>query len=1405
MSSVVPTNNEAINLLSLDGGGVRGVSSLVILDGIMRKIQEEYKLPEVPKPCEFFHMIAGTSTGGLIAIMLGRLRMSTKEALDEYDNCAAKIFSKDNRKTWSLSTKFRATALQEVIEGIVEKRGLGDTMRDPQDLPKGKAFVCVMPSDNIGKTHVVRSFWGDQGTDENWDEQVKIWEAARATTAASSFFKPQELGKGASARLYIDAAVGVNNPVNILLEEAVKELGSGRRLGCVVSIGTGTRDVKLERSIGGFGSLVKFRGLVYYIHLVNTLKNLATDGEASHRQLLSRLLAFPGSYYRFNVPEAAAQVKLHHYQKIPELKSSTARYLAEPDVAEQVLQVAQALKTDVFGHGLTLGLVHLDKEQVILSNKNPQSMRMTSSFFTGRQDILDRLDSFFAPRNTGGKPRREFLLHGMAGVGKTEVALKFPEVVENDRFQYVFYIDGSMPATIAQSYADIIRQHKPEVTGNTDALKNMAMRWMEEQTGEWLMIFDDCKLDERQGHLPGRGKGSIIYTSRSTMLGKELPPECALEVTPFSEKDAVELLLKASGRQHTSATPEDLDLARAIVSEMGALPLGIDKAAATIRDLRLGLDDYLQNIRDGKVRIISDPTFKGKKVENTAVYAALELSYEAIMARRKREGRNGWGLAATLAVKVLGLLCFYHHQAIPIEAMRRAATERALRKAHIVVPLSRVSATDPPDRDLDGMFLVDADGKWDEHYFGVGIRVLESFSLITLDRRKSTISMHVLVHRWARHRMDKKTYQRYSELTRTVLADAIVMSWKWHDAAFTRQLRPHLDLCLRRGPLTSPSDDYLAWLNLKVGWYYHLDKDFYAAEAAFLRCLHLWRVEYGRYSWEVINVLELLGALYHEIGWLADAEYVYLELIDRMHGRIKDCEIAMAEEDKQREQELAQEEHEPGQPGGSASSDVRSKRTRTVLMERAVKNLPLHPFNRVLESRRNDPPKDQIAVEPGVLRKPMSSGEKRDEPRDLIDELWILHRLYHADLARVYIDQGKTAMGKRLLKDTLQFLDEEGDIPKNHVEFLRLEHEVKALTEPGNLDYWNKRVNDIGDIIDTGDKMFLESNAYFQLLISHANCVLKNGMWDLAYKHFKAVYGLFDMAWGPCDRRVLETLRRMVDCNVEAGRCDRAVEIARDCLHRARKVYGENHQETVLSLEKLYEALLYQKLEDDEEGEKILEAAIVRSEVGLGPTHPTTKRIRFRLRLLRQNLKQPGLGFGPTSLRNADVSSVWQHAKKNLENMKARIGPQHFLVKRFARMVGDSPPSTFEEYAERVHACLGPHSSITKNVRRELELRQATLAETREGDDGASSPEARGEDPIELCTCGEPAHAEGSERNAVSDSDSSQSEGRTTETEVTNGLPDTQSDTEPEPAGDGPFVSSWDTNNDPVYFCGTYY
>jgi len=70
-----------VRILSLDGGGVRGISSLYILQELMNQMRRTKAATspgvqvETPRPCEVFDLICGTSTGGLIALMLGRLEM----------------------------------------------------------------------------------------------------------------------------------------------------------------------------------------------------------------------------------------------------------------------------------------------------------------------------------------------------------------------------------------------------------------------------------------------------------------------------------------------------------------------------------------------------------------------------------------------------------------------------------------------------------------------------------------------------------------------------------------------------------------------------------------------------------------------------------------------------------------------------------------------------------------------------------------------------------------------------------------------------------------------------------------------------------------------------------------------------------------------------------------------------------------------------------------------------------------------------------------------------------------------------------------------------------------------------------------------------------------------------------
>lgn len=133
--AVAPSYQDA-NKCFVDGGGVRGYSMLILLREFMHKTYEEiqsgtYRDPDddepdqtrdvEPKPCEYFDLIAGTGTGGLIAIMLGRLRMDLVKCMEVYVKMTQKVFETD--KTIAgipyRSTLFKASKLEDAIRECV--------------------------------------------------------------------------------------------------------------------------------------------------------------------------------------------------------------------------------------------------------------------------------------------------------------------------------------------------------------------------------------------------------------------------------------------------------------------------------------------------------------------------------------------------------------------------------------------------------------------------------------------------------------------------------------------------------------------------------------------------------------------------------------------------------------------------------------------------------------------------------------------------------------------------------------------------------------------------------------------------------------------------------------------------------------------------------------------------------------------------------------------------------------------------------------------------------------------------------------------------------------------------------------------------------------------------------------
>ncbi|KAI1178341.1 acyl transferase/acyl hydrolase/lysophospholipase [Nemania sp. FL0916] len=115
-----------VKLLSIDGGGIRGLSALVLLEQLMDNANEQRRLVNLApqEPWEMFDMIGGTSTGGLIAVMLGRLRMSVEDCKEAYMSLGRRAFTPVNfvkRITGkaTVGPQFQTEPLENAIKEII--------------------------------------------------------------------------------------------------------------------------------------------------------------------------------------------------------------------------------------------------------------------------------------------------------------------------------------------------------------------------------------------------------------------------------------------------------------------------------------------------------------------------------------------------------------------------------------------------------------------------------------------------------------------------------------------------------------------------------------------------------------------------------------------------------------------------------------------------------------------------------------------------------------------------------------------------------------------------------------------------------------------------------------------------------------------------------------------------------------------------------------------------------------------------------------------------------------------------------------------------------------------------------------------------------------------------------------
>lgn len=191
-------------ILSIDGGGIKGVFPASFL----KTIEEE-----LPRPIgEYFDLIVGTSTGGIIAIGLG-LGFSANELLDFYLNLGPDVFA-GNRILKGLRSVGIAKYNPEPLHNkLVEKFG-------DRKIGESKTRL-VIPSMNL-TTLEVHIYKTSHHIRLMKDYKRPVVEAAMATAAAPTFFPSYKSAQGIP---FIDGGLWANNPMAVAAVEALTILG----------------------------------------------------------------------------------------------------------------------------------------------------------------------------------------------------------------------------------------------------------------------------------------------------------------------------------------------------------------------------------------------------------------------------------------------------------------------------------------------------------------------------------------------------------------------------------------------------------------------------------------------------------------------------------------------------------------------------------------------------------------------------------------------------------------------------------------------------------------------------------------------------------------------------------------------------------------------------------------------------------------------------------------------------------------------------------------------------------------------------------------------------------------------------------------------------------------------------
>jgi patatin-like phospholipase/acyl hydrolase len=312
-----------VRVLCIDGGGIRGIIPALVLAELEERTGR--------RTAEMFDLIAGTSTGGILAAALVRPgddgttpRYTARDLLGLYEAEGPEIFERSLLKRvrsvdgW-LDERYDDDGLVAALRRYLDGARLSDALTD----------VMITAYDIEGRSEF---FFRSARARSDPTYDFTLVDACRATAAAPTYFEPAEVTDVAGARTYslVDGGVYATNPALCAVADVVRD-GDLGEVDLVLALGTGSHTRPLRHAqVRGWGQLEWARAIV----------DVVFDGIADTTDFAVGRLLGPDRYLRLQIrlDHASDDLDDASPRNMAALRQEGARLLEEQaDVVDELV------------------------------------------------------------------------------------------------------------------------------------------------------------------------------------------------------------------------------------------------------------------------------------------------------------------------------------------------------------------------------------------------------------------------------------------------------------------------------------------------------------------------------------------------------------------------------------------------------------------------------------------------------------------------------------------------------------------------------------------------------------------------------------------------------------------------------------------------------------------------------------------------------------------------------------------------------------------------------------------------------------------------------------------------------------------------------------------------------------